>query len=358
LSEPIVQQPPEPAKDARVVRRRQIIRWGLIGAGAAAAVGVAGYEVIQSSTPTIRLGIAPGSQTLWRYVAQRKDDLLGSLGYNVSFAAYPDEATLRKAFVDGQLEIIASLVPTVGSLSLDGIKAQLFLPIAWLHEGYPFVVPGDSSIVGLKNLPGRRIATYPLTHPGMAYWEALLLAGAQVNLAGLHPSETLSPDLALLQKTVDAACMGGAQWASLGSRGGYRKLADLQTAWSAVSGSKRVLLYGGYIARADFLQQQAKFVADFTRVNLQAFQAYKSGPSPFLQVTAAYQDNAAPQMTVGDNQNQATYLGYDDVDSTRMTISQEDIADYGRLFGLMTDAGYFRAPISDVSSLFYRSAVT
>jgi ABC-type nitrate/sulfonate/bicarbonate transport system substrate-binding protein len=335
-------------------KRRQILKWGLAGSAVALGLGYAGYRVYDAGLASVRLGIAPGSQTLWRYVAQRKGDLLGSLGYDTTFVTYQDESTLRVAFAEGKIDVMASLTPTVALLAGAGIPARLFLPIGWLREGYPFVVASDSSIDSLADLPGRRVATYPLGHPGMAYWLALGLATANLNLAALNPRQTLSPEVLLQRKEVEAACVGGSQWAVLSKIAGYRKLTDLQTVWQGLNGNPRLLLFGGYIARADFIQTHGKFVADFIQAHARALDEYKKNRADFLRVAASY--NAGFAMSSADNQVQATYLGYDDVGPDRLTIGDDDIADYARLFALMAKAGFLRRAIADPGSLFYRSA--
>src|SRR5438270_12345588 len=122
-----------PRAPVRRVRRRQLLTFGLGGAAVALGIGAVGYNLYEANLAHVRLGITAGSQTLWRYVAQRKVDLLGSLGYDTTFSVYPDEVALRAAFVGGTIDVMASLVPAVASLADAGIAARVFLPLAWLH---------------------------------------------------------------------------------------------------------------------------------------------------------------------------------------------------------------------------------
>jgi ABC-type nitrate/sulfonate/bicarbonate transport system substrate-binding protein len=299
----------------------------------------------------VRLGIAPGTQTLWRYVAARKDELLKSRGYSAEFVTYPDEATLRTAFVSGKVDVIASLVPTVASLVQSGVSAQLFLPIAWLREGYPFVVPSDSSIGSLADLRGRRVATYPLDHPGMLYWEALAPSFASVDITALDLQQTLSPDALLVQRSVEAACVGGVQWSSLQQGQGFRKLVDLQTAWRTISGSQRLLVFGGYIARREYLDAHATFVADFARIHVDALNAYRADRASFVNATVDV-GAAGPSMTASQNQDQATYLGYDDVGPERILVDDQDVADHRKLLDLMAKSNVLKSPPPDAATLF------
>jgi hypothetical protein len=167
---------------------RYVVGGGVLANG----LGYGAYRYLGASS--VRLGIAPGTQTLWRYDASRNDDLIKPLGYAAEFVTDPDEPSLRSAFVSGKVDVIASLVPTVASLAQSGVAAQLFLPIAWLREGYPFVVTRDSGITGLADLRGRRVGTYPLDHPGMLYREALAPPFASIDIATLNPEQTLAPD--------------------------------------------------------------------------------------------------------------------------------------------------------------------
>jgi len=331
-------------------RRRNLLRWGAAGAVVALGAGYLGYQTLVAPKLSVQIGIAPGTQTLWRYVAQKKGTLFAPLGYDVTFVNFPDEASLRTAFLGGKLDIIATLVPTLASLADAGESAQMFLPIAWLKEGYPLIAPASSPIKGLTDLAGHKLATYPLDHPGMAYWQALALATASVNLATLNPVQTLNPDLALVQKSVDAACMGGSQWASLSHDPSFNKLTDLQTIWRQLSGSDHLLLYGGYIARPSWLAAQTAFVQDFVAAHQQAFQAYQQDRETFLNVTTAY--DPGPHMTSAENQAQATYLGYDDIGPERIAIGSQDVADYRRIFGLMAAAKVIQSAPANPDSLF------
>jgi ABC-type nitrate/sulfonate/bicarbonate transport system substrate-binding protein len=363
--EPIV--PPTLASPRRT--RRQIVTWAVGGTVAAIGLGFLGYRAAVGHRPSIRLGIAPGTQTLWRYVAKRQDELFGATKYDLTFLNFSDESALRTSFVQGQIDVMASLVPTVAMLADAGIAAKLFVPTAWLHEGFPFVVPDGSSISDLASLRGRRIAMFPLDHPGIGYWHALILATAQIPLATLRPIETLSPDVSLVQKQVDAACLSGVQWAALQRQTGYHKLTDLQATWSKYSGSQRQLIFGGLIARRQFLDANPEFVDLMVKTHADALQAYKTDRPGFLAVTAAYgapgaaatpiQANSGesriPEMTVEQNQSQATYLGFDDVGVDRIVIGDDDVADYGRLFALMAQSGFLKAPPSDVPGFFYRA---
>jgi ABC-type nitrate/sulfonate/bicarbonate transport system substrate-binding protein len=322
----------------------------VVGAGVlAGAVGYGAYRLLGSSS-TVRLGIAPGTQTLWRYVANRNDELLRPLGHAAEFLSYPDEPSLRSAFVSGKVDVIASLVPTVASLAESGVGAQLFLPIAWLREGYPFVVSRDSGITSLADLRGRRVGTYPLDHPGMLYWEALARAVASVEIASLNPEQTLTPDELLSRRTVEAACVGGVQWSLLQRDGSFRKLVDLQSAWRTASGSQRLLIFGGYIAHREFIDARASFVADFARVHVQALTAYKRDRAAFINATLGA-SGAGPAMTADQSQDQATYLGYDDVGPERLAIDDQDVADHRKLFDLMAQSKVLKSPPPDAASV-------
>jgi ABC-type nitrate/sulfonate/bicarbonate transport system substrate-binding protein len=323
----------------------------LVGGGAlVAGVGYSAYRPLGPGG-NVRLGIAPGTQTLWRYVAARKDELLKPRGYTAEFTSYPDEASLRSAFVSGKVDVIASLVPTVASLAQSGVSAQLFLPIAWLREGYPFVVPSDSSIGELADLRGRRVGTYPLDHPGMLYWEALAPAFANLNLTTLDLQQTLSPDALLMKRSVEAACVGGVQWSMLQQGQGFRKLVDLQTAWRTISGSQRLLIFGGYIARREFLDGHPSFDVDFARIHVDALNAYKSDHASFVDATLDV-GAAGPSMTASQSQDQATYLGYDDIGLERIGIDDQDVADHHKLLDLMAKSNVLKSPPPDAAALF------
>src|SRR5262249_45798619 len=132
---------------------------------------------------------------------------------------------------------------------------------------------------------------------------------------------------------------------------GYRKLVDLQTAWRAISGSQRLLIFGGYIARRDFLDARAAFAADFARVHVQALNEYKSDRASFVNATLEV-GTAGPSVSAVQPPDQATYVGYDDVGPERIAIDDQDVADYRKLLELMAKSNVLKSPPPDAAALF------
>ena len=111
--------------------------------GAAVCNSLPGCQAPQRTSPAqtiqVKLGIYGGSQTLWRYMAYKKDEMLRPRGYEVSFTRYPTEGALQAAFLKKDIDVIATLPTDVPSFVEDGRQVQFFLPIAWVQEGYPLI---------------------------------------------------------------------------------------------------------------------------------------------------------------------------------------------------------------------------
>jgi ABC-type nitrate/sulfonate/bicarbonate transport system substrate-binding protein len=300
------------------------------------------------------MGIVGGSQPLWRYVAQRNDQLLAPSGYQVSFVNYPSEASLREAFLRGEVQVMATLPPQLPTLAEAGQQVQYFLPIAWLKQGYPIIVPVDSPIRSVADLVGKRVSTFPLDHPGLAYWRAFIYGNYGFKLeekAKLRMSQ--KPETPLLNKAVDAATLDAVAWALIKGQGQYRAVSDLAGEWRRLSGSPRLLLYGGYVANREWLAKHPRFVADFIKINQEALQLYQKDREAFLEVAAAYAGENAPSLSSEAMQFVADYLGMAQVSPERVHISREDVADYQKVFSLLAKAGYLKTEPPAAADLFY-----
>lgn len=303
------------------------------------------------------MGIVQGSQPLWRYVAQQKDQLLAPSGYQVSFASYPSESALKDAFVKNEVDVIATLPPQLPMLAQAGLNVQYFSPIAWLKEGYPIIVPNDSPIKTPADLDGEKLSTFPSDHPGFAYWQAFVQENYHFRLADKTSLIIgLSPEAKLFSGDADAATVDSVVWGQLKTQGQFRVVSDLATEWARLSGSSRSLLYGGYVARQDWIQKNPKFVEDLISANFRALQAYKKDPKAFMDVAAAYSDANAPQIPADILQAVGDYLGMSQVDAERVYVTDGDVADYDRVFQLLTKTGYLRGSVPAASSLFYLSS--
>ncbi len=349
----------EPARPAQASRsivkitRRQALRGaGALGLGALVMPLLQGCAAAGLFTSPVKatLAIAPGSQTMWRYLAVKSDELFAGKSYQLQFQAFVDETALREAFTGGQVDIIASLVPTVALLALQGLDVQFFLPIAWVREGYPLVARDSAHITHLTDLRGKKVALYPSDHPGTAYWRAVLLSSYKMRTEDLDVQYTLAPDALLTSGQVDVAMLGSVQWTRIQPASNYVKITDLQTEWAKISVSNRMLMFGGYIAHRSFLDSKEQFVRDFARAHIDAFQLYRSNKRAVLEAVSS--EEAGPTVSYAENEAIARYLGYEDVDPTRVLIDDQDIADYNRLFGMMAEAGFLASNPSDAARLF------
>lgn len=311
---------------------------------------------LRADTVDVHMGIVGASQPLWRYVAQQRDKLLGQSGYLVSFTSYPNEAELKKAFVNKEIDVMATLPPQLPALLGDGVNAQYFLPIAWMKEGYPIIVPKDSAIRTPADLADRKLSTFPSDHPGVAYWQAFFLANYGFRLTD-KTSLVVSqrPEEKLVTGEADAATVDSVAWGQLKGSDAFRVVSDLATEWTKLSGSSRPLVYGGYVARRDWLDKHKKFVDDFLRANYQALQTYQKDQKAFLDAAAVYAEGNAQPIPADILQSVADYLGMSVVTPDRAYLTDADVADYDRVFQLMAKAGSLRGASVPAAGFFYLS---
>jgi hypothetical protein len=60
---------------------------------------------------------------------------------------------------------------------------------------------------------------------------------------------------------------------------------------------------------------------------------------------------AGPAMPAQQSQDQATYLGYDDVDPECIAIDDQDVADHRKLFDLIAQSKVLKSPPPDAASV-------
>lgn len=347
-----------PIKPGRRARRTKTVRLAAAILFPLLMVSLSACSSIFISGPTltVRMGIVGASQPLWRYVAAQKETLLRPSGYEVSFRSFANEGDLKRAFVNNEIDVLATLPPQVPVMAQEGAGVQYFSPIAWLKEGYPIVVPTESPIQSPADLQGRRLSTFPSDHPGFAYWQAFIQANYNFRLADkTNLAISQNPDGPLLNGDADAATMDSVAWGQLKPTGKFRAVSDLATEWARVSGSTRPLIYGGYVARADWIQKNKKFVDDFIQANYKALQSYRKDQKAFLDTAAAYNDADVRPMPADILKSVADYLGMTDVAPERAFVTDADVSDHNRVFELMTRTGYLKPGTPPAATLFYIS---
>lgn len=330
----------------RLSRRATLIGIGAIAGGALAACDAIRFE---SGATRIRLAISPGTQTLWRFLIQRNATLLRPKGHVVDFHNVPTEEGLREGLLSGKYDAVATLATALPGLA-QAASVKLFLPIAWIHEGYPLVVADGSSIQRVADLPGRPVAHFPLTHPGMAFWRAFLHKHHGLRAEALRGVETLDPHVPLGNGQVEAAFVGGAGWAALRQAGGYRKVADLRDELRWLRGGDRPAIFAGFVAREEWLRANTRFVGDLIQAARQGLDLYRRDREAFLDVVSGEPSWAA--LSRDENAAMAVYLGYDEVPPERVGLTAEDVEDYRALFPLLVEAGVVGEAPADAGALF------
>lgn len=325
-------------------------RWGL-------ALGLLGISTSLGCARkgVFNLGIQGGTQTLWRYLAHRKEAVLRPLGYEVSFRIFPSEEALSQAFLKDKIQVAATLASQLPLLA-ESIPVQFFLPMAWVRDGFPIIVPAGSPVMSLPELSGKRLSSFPLDHPGFAYWRALALENYGFRIEermNLIPS--LAPEVPLREGQAEAAVVASPAWSALKQEGGYRLLSDLATEWRKLSPSPEPLMFGGYMARKAWIQGQRGFVEDLIRLHHEALRRYQDDREAVLAAATAYSGPEVPPLTRQVNQDIASYLGLDVVSPERVYISNQDVEDYRRIYALLARAGYLRSEPRSAEDLFYHS---
>lgn len=348
---------PNPTSNVPHMSRLAKVCLTLVAISALALTACASKVPLGISKTEVRLGIVGGSQPLWRYVAQQKEQLLPSSEYVVSFSVYPNEFALKEAFLSNSLDAMATLPTQLPALAQAGTDVQYFLPIAWLKEGYPIIVPSESTIRSPADLDGARLSTFPSDHPGLAYWQIFIQENYGFRVAD-KASLVISqnPETALLNGEADAATMDSVAWGQLKSQGKFRAVSDLATEWAKISGSSRPLVYGGYVARKDWIERNRRFVDEFIQANFKAFQAFQQDPKGFLDSAASYSEGNASPISIEVLQSVASYLGMSDAAPERAYLTEADAADYGRIFQLLAKGGYLKGNTPQAESLFYISS--
>lgn len=336
------------AVGAGVVSRRTVAR-GLAGAAVAALLGCDAIGIGRRDDP-VRLGISPGNQTLWRYLLARNGELLRAKGHQVTFNNVETEDSLQAGFEAGRFDAIATLVPALPTLAEKGTPVQFFLPIAWLREGYPLFVPDGSSIQSVADLRGRRVATYPINHPGFIYWRAFMWKHYQLRAEDMATAQTLDTAQALISRQVDAAFIGGALVAQVQATPGFRKVGDLNAEFAWLTGRDRLPVFAGFVARQSWVAQHGRFIADLIGAARQGLELYRRDRNAFLDIVT--REESFSSMTRDENAAIATYLGYDAVDPSRVALAPDDVADFEKFFPLMVEAG-LKPSIPAASTLFY-----
>lgn len=328
-------------------------RRAFLAAGLAAGAGLltaCDAVRIGESGARARLAISPGNQTLWRWLEAKHEELLRPKGHTVELNHADSEDRLREGLIDGRYDAIATLLPALPQLAEAGHSVKFFLPIAWLREGYPLVVPDASPIRAVGDLAGKRVATFPANHPGYAYWRAFLLKHYGMRGEQIATIQNLDPQDALIGGQAEAAFVSGSGWALLQQQGGFRKVADLQGEFRWLTGSDRLAVFAGFLGKAAWVDANSRFIADLTAAMRQGLDLFQRDRNAFLDTVTNVPGGL--QMSRDDNAALAAYLGYDAVTPDRVALSNEDVEDFRKFFPLMADAGILKTPPQDAGALF------
>lgn len=315
------------------------------------ALGCALPSALAGKPRQVRLGISGGTQTLWLSLVTDKERAARHLETEVFLSVFPHETALRDAFLKREVDIIATLPPAVPALSESGIDVKFIAPISWIREGYMFITPSDSAITSLSQLVGKQVATYPRGHPGFAYWQAFLWENYGLRLDLLRAVESEMPEQLLQGGEFAAAVTGSAQWSALKGTGAFRKISDLNWEWKKISGAERLLMFGGYVARSDFVASRRAFVDRFIQLNYELLREYQSNKAAVLGTIS--EEKSPFGLTREQNEFIAWYLGLDDVDPRRVFMDEDDVRDYEVVYALLRESGFLRAPVTSVRDLFY-----
>jgi ABC-type nitrate/sulfonate/bicarbonate transport system substrate-binding protein len=306
---------------------------------------------------SVKIGITSGSQTIYRYVCTKADELFPPLGYEVECKVFPDEGVLRTAFVTDEIQITVTLPPLVPSLIEAGQDVQFLMPIAWITQGYVMAVPADSPYQSMDDLKGKKVATWRREAPGWAYYQATIRKIYGQNYDEFFdPLEVAGrPHEALELGQVEGAVVASISWADMKETGKWRGVTDLAAELKKALDMDHLVMYGGYIAKRSFIEEHNEFIEDFLKVSYEAMKEYKTNKEAFLKVVADYEGGGAPKMEMGKTEFIAWYLGMDDAPAERMYITEMDVKDYEQIYSLLYECGWLESPVEDIDKMFYVS---
>ncbi len=336
---------------------------GAVALAGSGLTGLIGCSSGQQGAPAakaalkVRMGIVPGTQPLWRLLGNRNAEWLGPLGYDVEFINFTDEATMRTAFVNKDIEVYTSTIPATPSLVEQTGPCQFFMPYAWIRQGLSFFVKKESSIQSMADLKGKRVSVFPMAHPGFAYWRAALVANYGFKIEDqfqlIHSNQ---PDLAVDTGDAEAAIVGGWAWVQRRETGRYRLVADLYSEWKKALGSDRLLILGGAVARTEWIKQNQQFVNDYLKVARQGMEFMHKDPKAFYAEAAGWSGGGtAPPLKPEQAEFLAQYDGLVDAGPERVHLTAADIEANRKVFTYLHQSGYLSRALSadEVSAMFY-----
>ncbi len=332
--------------------RREVLGAAIRLGGLAALAGPLASlaAACETAGPRVRLGIAGGSQTLWRYLAISGDAFLGQSGYQTEFRTYPTEAEAAAALQSREIDVLASVISALPEVRQASGDIRFFLPIAWLEEGFPIMVPGDSPLQSVADLAGQPVAIYPERHPATLFWRTLVQANyGQDLLSAWRVNASPSPESVLDVRSTVAGMVASTSIQAFESQG-YRQLSNLSREWEKQRTSDRLMIFGGYMASAAFLRNYRPFVRAFVQANQDALRRYQQEQLAFLEIVSRPQEGL-PAIPLAENQAIARYLGLGAVAPERMRLDQVDVQDASRLLDLMRAAGVTSQPLTGEQAL-------
>jgi len=333
-----------------MLTRRDVLRAAGLALGATALGPAAGAAPAKA-----RLGITGGTQTIWRYLAARRAEILEKpLGYDLEFRIFPADATMRTVFLANDLEGFTTLIPEAAALQEQKVDVQFVLPIAWVRETGVFVVRKESGIKSLAEARGRKIATSPLRQAGLAYFRAFVLANHGFKLEEhLDLLQVNTPDVPLEAGQTDGAYISSVHWARLKDTGRYVRLTSLGEEWAKISKSPRLLAFGGVLARRKWIEENMRLVDGLIAAAAEAQRHFQRNRAEFLEIVRNYDaDGAIKKQTLDQAVFSAWSYGHEDVGPERVHLTSQDVEDFKLVFGLLEKAGYLKA-VPRVESLFY-----
>lgn len=341
------------SRERCVMTRRELVRRTTVAAGA----GLLGLvpSLGRAARAKARLGITAGTQSLWRYLAARKGDLLeGPLGYDLEFKIFPSDAAMRTVFLAGDLDVFTTLIPEAAALVEQRVDVQFLCPIAWVRETGVFVVTRTSGITSLAETKGRTISTSPLRQAGLAYFRAFVLRNHGFKLEDhMRLIQNNTPDVPLEAGQADGAYISSVHWARLKDSGKYVKLTSLGEEWARISNNPRLLAFGGLIARRKWIDEHRKLVEGLILAGQEAQRHFQRSRAEFLEIARNYDaDGAIKRQTVEQAAFTAWSLGHEDVGPERVRLTQADVQDFRTVFALLETAGYLKAP-PQIETLFH-----
>lgn len=302
------------------------------------------------ASKTYTVGIDIPFHPIFDYVQAKKDDYFKGKPYEVEFKVL-DATTQVPAFGKGDLDVMTtppSFIPRVTEQY--GIEVAEFFPLARWTIGPQILVKSDSPYTSLEDLKGMKVAVAPLkTRFGAE--EAAIMAVTGENIRDYFDlQETEAAPQQLTLGRVDAAFIEAPSTFPLLKDDKFKAIYSVHDAFLEAFDDPGVV-NGGYIARRDFIRDNAGFIADLVAATQDAWDRYNDDPDAVNAVASEVSGVPAEQLAVVGE-----VLDLNDIPKSERTITERDVSTWKQIFPILERSGFIESAPEDASEVFVVNA--